>query len=576
MRTCLKKSHIFHGMYRFWSPLLGNSTPFTPDETLARLYIDICSVQDKSLHSFAIASMQSDLARTHYLSAQRCNILRPFETFLRSGIRVLELGCECGAISRYLGECGAQVFSVENNAQKASVAAQRCRDCGNVAVLHDSMENLPLSLGKFDIVTLVEGLQASPGVPDTHYEVEQLKTARKFLRNKGILVLAVPNCLGLKQFAGVPGSSAEPPWARVTGSVASEYKAYSRRDIDNFLQEAGFTCREQFVPVTDYKYANTVIMPAGLHYMREHIDFADIVDVSQPLEEDPAIFNLQAAWHNIIRAGLAGELAETVCYVATPAESLPDTVVQDDVLALHFGNLPNAEKKFGKDVIVQQTGATAQVRRRPWFPNMTAPTAPVQQVLTDEPFHKGRILLRGIRQAMLQPDWEIPSVAETFRPWIQFLRDHATPDTLHVPGNFLDCGPGNIIVRDDGTCVAFDLEWQCDHSIPLAVVLVRGIYITLERLGTVAKPADIANIFFGTFIQKIAAHFGWHFSEDELANIYDHQNILENFLFPERPAWDKVRTNNLKISLGGMKKMYELVNQCNMLQRKLATGNPTK
>ena len=63
--------------------------------------------------------------------------MRPLE--LHSGDKVLELGCGCGAITRFLGEIGANVVAVEGSLARARVAAERCRELTNVRVVVDDL-----------------------------------------------------------------------------------------------------------------------------------------------------------------------------------------------------------------------------------------------------------------------------------------------------------------------------------------------------------------------------------------------------------------------------------------------------
>lgn len=51
---------------------------------------------------------------------------------------VLEIGCGCGAITRALGEFGADVVALEGSSLRAEIAATRCRDLGGVTVVCDS------------------------------------------------------------------------------------------------------------------------------------------------------------------------------------------------------------------------------------------------------------------------------------------------------------------------------------------------------------------------------------------------------------------------------------------------------
>ena len=60
-------------------------------------------------------------------------------------MRVLEIGCGCGPITRYLGERCGTVDSVEPMPARAAVAALRTRDLDSVQVLVGTLDDVPPS-----------------------------------------------------------------------------------------------------------------------------------------------------------------------------------------------------------------------------------------------------------------------------------------------------------------------------------------------------------------------------------------------------------------------------------------------
>ena len=87
------------------------------------------------------------------MSKRRGNLLRPFAQSLE-GKKVLEIGAGMGAITRVLGESGAEVLALGGTLRRAEAARARTRDLENVEVLFENFKDFETNL-KFDVITLV-------------------------------------------------------------------------------------------------------------------------------------------------------------------------------------------------------------------------------------------------------------------------------------------------------------------------------------------------------------------------------------------------------------------------------------
>ena len=94
-----------------------------------------------------------DWPTTYHLHPTRANLLRPFSQLLKA--RVLEIGAGCGALTRYIGECGGQLLALEGSPRRASIAAARTRDLANVVVVAEDFNTFDVGSEKFDVFTLV-------------------------------------------------------------------------------------------------------------------------------------------------------------------------------------------------------------------------------------------------------------------------------------------------------------------------------------------------------------------------------------------------------------------------------------
>src|SRR5690606_18654041 len=126
------------------------------DEIEQRIASVIRNANDLSTLSDELERHCTDWPSTYHLSKTRANILRPFEKDLTGDI--LEIGAGCGAITRYLGERGANVLSLEGSPRRAAIARQRSRDLDNVTVLAETFDQFRCDK-KFNAITLIGVLE---------------------------------------------------------------------------------------------------------------------------------------------------------------------------------------------------------------------------------------------------------------------------------------------------------------------------------------------------------------------------------------------------------------------------------
>src|SRR5262245_11507359 len=107
------------------------------DQAERRFYDAVRHVGDRGTFSLELAQAITDWPSEYHFSRRRHCLVRPLG--IQPGDTVLELGCGCGAITRFLGELGAEVTAVEGSPQRARIASERCRDLRTVKVVVDDL-----------------------------------------------------------------------------------------------------------------------------------------------------------------------------------------------------------------------------------------------------------------------------------------------------------------------------------------------------------------------------------------------------------------------------------------------------
>ena len=367
MFSILAEHYTFNNSLGIWQREEAISSPsFNDMDFEDTLLHSINAVSDKSIMSGELFALQKDWPTCYHFSAMRANLLRPLTHTVLRQAKVLELGCGCGAISRFLAETAADVYAVEGNAKRAAIASARCGGLDNIHVIADSIQNLPPDLGTFDVVTLI-GVPESAAAFDIGKNpvLSLLRIARNFLKEDGCLVLAIENKMGLKYFAGIPEEHPQITWGGIAGAYREDVSTQNRQGLIALLEEAGFAFYEQFVPIPDYKLPTSILTPEGVRASRGEWDIASLLSARRPYE-DQGIFNLPNAWRCVTDAGLLPEMANSLCFVAHATEKRTADIWGHDVLMHHYGHTLRDSKRFAKWATVKRVGEGVLVYKAPF------------------------------------------------------------------------------------------------------------------------------------------------------------------------------------------------------------------
>ncbi|MCI8210921.1 glycosyl transferase family 2 [Pseudomonas sp. S25] len=451
------------------------------DESEERIARIIREAEDLSVLSRELTNQSVGWASIYHLDSARANILRPFEGYLCG--RTLEVGAGCGAISRYLGECGGSVLSLEGSVRRAHITASRTRDLDNVVVVAERFEEFDTD-ERFNVVTLI-GVLEYAGVfsQDKDAALRMLKRARQLLLPDGKLFIAIENQLGLKYFAGAPEDHIGLPMYGIEGRYTKgKPQTFGRKELDALIKAAGFQQSEFLYPAPDYKLPHSIITERGFN--TDSFDAAALAwqsakrDLQLPKE---TTFNLERTWPVVISNGLGTELANSFLVAASCAA---ETCVGANILAYHYntGRIPVFCKS--SRFIKTPTGIEVQHERLfkgPW----NQPESHFQHILTDvDSYVCGAPLSQRFVNIATTPDWMTQDFGVFIREYLEHLRAllsvHECSLELkrideQLPGIFVDAVPQNILVKSDGTPLFIDVEWDLSGGVELGYLLVRGL-----------------------------------------------------------------------------------------------------
>ncbi|MGF6113680.1 glycosyltransferase [Pseudomonas frederiksbergensis] len=504
------------------------------DVTENKLAAIIRDAGDVSVLSEELPQHCTDWATLYHLSSIRGNILRPFEHLLKG--KVLEIGAGCGAISRFLGESGAQLLSLEGSPRRASIAASRTRGLSNVTVLAERFDDFKTD-EQFDAITLIGVLEyASMFSADADPAYAMLKRIRGMLKPDGHLFIAIENQLGLKYFAGAPEDHVSIPMYGIEGRYAAgQPKTFGRKELARLIERAGFKSSTFLSPSPDYKLPNSIITEAG--FTSNEFDAAALA--WQNVKKDPQLpelthFNLEKAWPVVIDNDLGMELANSFLVAASCAGTAP---VSDTTLAYHYST--GRKAAYCKESLFAQSERGIEVQYR----RLGTETDPEQDetfkyvLPATDAYAKGKILSLQFLETATTIDWTTLSFNPFLTVYLQHLKVLLAKEGVDLglenitdllPGRYIDAVPHNIVIDDHGAPSLIDVEWEMSEGVELGHLLMRALLLLLACANPLS--ASASSLSRQEFIIKLL----------ESVNLQITPEDLERYIVKEARFQEKV------------------------------------
>ena len=305
----------------------GDIAPFnySDGEQAERVLHDILSnAVDLSSSSAELDQSIVDWPTEYHLSSTRANLLRPLN--LAGVTRVLELGCGCGSISRYLGEQkDLQVDSVEGSPTRAALAALRCKDLPNVTISTGNFNDMRFPLAHYDLVLFV-GVTEYAGrfsARETDQQALQdlLALAKSAAKSDGAVVVAIENRLGLKYILGASEDHYGQAYIGLDNYPnSSGIRTYNHAEWLAQIATADFTFSQFIYPFPDYKIPTLLVKDQTANSDSEHGSDQFSERLLAPLSKirsrdylrDFALGDAEASmWPAIAQAGLLPALSNS-------------------------------------------------------------------------------------------------------------------------------------------------------------------------------------------------------------------------------------------------------------------------
>lgn len=489
----------------------------------------LMGVSDLSVDSRELAANISDWPTEYHFNARRANLLRPISDLFQG--RVLEIGAGCGAISRFAGECGAEVIALEGSHARARIAAERCRDLPNVNVVCDRFDLFSVE-EKFDTILLIGVLEyARIFAPGNQADPVQwmLEAARKLLAPKGCLIVAIENKLGLKYFAGCSEDHIGVPFYGVEGLYRpKEAVTFGRKELTERFSAVGLATQKLLLPFPDYKIPEIILDADACEQGR--FDTAAFLGLSAGRDyagPAPLTFSQALVWQALADNGIVPDLSNSFLFVCSADTGHPNRISSTDrVLAWSYS--AERRRELSTDTRIAVNGDSLVVFKEMRYPQLALPCATEgsgwsQRIEACARYVSGERLDVALLRAAASADAD-----EFFRlaqGWLELLKNRSVANSDKAQdaiaswlcaGDAVDLIPRNIVITADGALSVFDQEWVSESPISLGWLLVRGIlsFATLVVNGSWIRSESVFSLS-----QMLARRISLELHEEDLPEI---------------------------------------------------------
>lgn len=434
------------------------------------------AARDLGTTSAELETWIKDWPSEYHLTVKRAQLLSGFR-FDRS-LKVLEVGCGCGAITRFLGENFDDVVSVEGSIARARLARLRTRDLPGVNILCAPFQEIRFKR-KFDVVFCIGVYEYSASfVPGENPYDSVLEYFSELLTPDGMVVIAIENQFGLKYFAsatedhigtrfeGLEGYHVTPGKVRTFGKVELE------RNLRRHFSDIRF-----YYPCPDYKIPDAVLAEEFMASPRagELVSQLKSRDYTANL---PPLFDEASTALELARNGMLPFFSNSFLVIAGK------TAIRGadfDQLAYMVASSRQARYRTRTRILGDGAGRL-RVEKRPVAGEVLAEDGSVKLQPADSAWSERHSLHTEVYLRARSRKRDLAGIFQPCAAWVRWLEAQsvARDGTRWLDGRFVDCTWHNAFPAGDGFEFV-DQEWVWQRELRLGTVVIRAIYYFLVR-----------------------------------------------------------------------------------------------
>jgi len=434
---------------------------------------------DVGAGSTELARLVDTWETAYHFSPARLGLLAPLR--LSPGLRAVDLGCGSGVLTRALGEAGASVLGIEGAPDRAAAAAERCRDLPDVRIETGPIAETVAGTGPWDIALMCGVLEYSEQFGAGPADL--LRTVAGTLSDRGVVVVAIENQLGLKYLLGGAEDHHGKAWVGLADypGATPVPRTWTRGTLADLFSGAGLTAQRWLLPYPDYKMPRLVLDESAFDRGQELVEKLVRDPLSGTFGGNDAAVSGRITHRLAMDEGIGALVAPSFLIVAARTGEALEEAVAPGLAWLVSGGRKREWRRVRR---LDHTLTLHTVHSGPGV----AGTWLRQQHLDREALRPGRAMDAHLLDAMRTGD--LDELTRLLDLWRRTCVEHARPLNENLPAHpflphrpgvdvlpadHLDMHPGNLIIGADGAVTRVDLEWLAGSGVDAELVMLRAL-----------------------------------------------------------------------------------------------------
>lgn len=430
-------------------------------------------------------------ALLYHLSPERKNLLRWIDLDNKN-LKILELGAGCGAITSYLTSLSQkpQIVAVEGSLARSELIKLRCKNADNLKIVNKNIQDYSDDQ-KYDFVTLIGVMEYSGKyINDSDPFKTIIEKASSFLKTTGTLLIAIENQFGHKYLAGHNEDHYGKPFEGISDYPNyNGIRTFDKKTLQKILQNSGLSAQQWFYPFPDYKMPKVILSDLSLNNTSfEWLPLLNLPTIDYSSKQK-TLFDERLFLKIMHKSNDVSFFMNSFLISASKENS---AVIDKNIIASNMQFSLSPKFQDLKYFILNKINDISVVHKK--FNNNKY----IETITT--PYFSGyNNLLHLVIDAWQQKKFE--EVNNYLKLWLKLLqtkivttngenintfRNFSTShlgieayiaDTEFIPGDFIDLILRNCLHNKENNDIKIiDQEWKIDTTIPLKLVIDRGMY----------------------------------------------------------------------------------------------------